>query len=42
MRHNCLRAPGNAGEPPIGTGLPASRPTLVALMADPWTGEDGQ
>lgn len=32
MRHNCLRAPRNAGEPPIGTGLPASWPM----------GEDGQ
>ena len=39
MRHISLRAPLNAGARPIGTGLPSSRPTWVALMGDTLTGE---
>ena len=42
MRHNCLRALLNAGEPSIGTDLLSSWPTLVELMADPWTREARQ
>ena len=42
MRHNCLRALLNAGEPSIGSDFLSSRPTPVELMADPWKGEARQ